>query len=687
MSTTYQEIMVAIGGGLNTSNNPSSIDPDQLVEAIGMEYRPPRQGLFAALGRTRADYGATALGGTKVQGLVALKVAESTTGLNLRAEDYFLDFYGASAWVASADADGQLQFRSVPTGNGAVRWDSTATAFAKITHYEDSFYAYNGVNRNLRFTGAVFRTGTPSMFPHGMIAVTASASSVATAFAGATLLGDYEVWWTESYQGLPSPESAYDGTPTKQTISATGLAILITLPAGIPFNQGVVQGTLWCGIAGQKYPFGYANQYISIASGNTYYVTSEVTNLNGLSPNSNNFYETVGPPDGISVSRDDRPPKAYDMTVFQDCLVCIDSDDRSLLKYSMPGFVGSFPSVHYIPFELESNDDLNAVTVCNNALLVFTSRNGFRVDDLPFSTDGDNIFAARGRAKEPFSIKHGCLSPLGYAVFEVFGSGQLCVFICRDGIHITDGFKTDYASTDLDWYNTVDSVGLSRATLYNNPKYQRIEFRYLDKTDNTAWKCLDFYYHPQMLKESRSGGGIAPEGQVIRGFPRLPILGPRDVPGPVVTLGTLAGDWQTWSGSDYGATAFSEASGTTDGAHRVDANGTINKSWKTKDFYPFDISREGNVYNVFTHQSNVTASGTYTVTGTYVVSEENPPYSATSTVDQSKTGAQSHFDLHSRTQRFSLRGAKNDTGIFQELNYIVMVVDKYGKIRSAASNV
>lgn len=683
MAAAYQEIMIALAGGLNTANDPSSIDPDQLQEATGLEYRPPRNGLLAVGGRTRADYGATALGGDHLFGLIRVKPAEGASPF-LRAENYLVAFGGgSSAWSASADSDGQLQFKHVVTGTDGTRWSSSATAFAKSTHFDDIFYFFNGVDRNLKISGSAFRSSLPQFNAHGMIAVTASASVIATAYAGATLNGDYEVWWTENQQNGTDPESAYTGTPSAITISATGNAIRASLPAGMPFNPGGTAATLWCGIAGQKYPFGYVNQNIfSPASATNYYITGEITNKLPITsfPGDSNFYRTVGPPGGIAVSSDGRPPKAYDMAVFQDCLVCIDADDRSLVKYSLPGFPASFPIVHYVPFELETNDDLNAITICNNALLVFSSYHGFRMDDLPFATDGDDIFAARGRSKEPFSIGHGCLSPLGYAVFEVFGSGQVCMFICRDGIHITDGFKTDYASTDLDWYNTVDSNSLSRASLYNNPKFHRIEFRYKDKTDTTAWKCIDFYYHPMMLKPSRNSM------RHLMGFPRLPMLGPRDVPGPLVTLGTLSGDWRTWSGSDYGATAFSEASGTTDGAKRVDANGTINKSWKTKDFYPFGPSFEGHVYNVYTQQDSITASGSYTITGTYSIDDQDSPFTSTATIDQSKVGARSHGDLASRMQRFNIRGAKDDTGSLQELNYLVVVVDKIGKIKSAKSS-
>ena len=678
----YRELLVALVGGLNTAQDPSEIDNDQLAEAIGMEYRPPLIGLFAVPGRSRADYGSTALGGNKVQGLGRIGPD------NAPASDYIFSLYGASAWVGSAESDGRIQFNTIYTASGVARWSTTATGYAKMVQYGDLIVFYNGVNRNVTMSeSGDFGAGilTPEWQLHGAIAVTASGSVVSTGISSSLAAGTYQLWYTQSINPGAidtAHESAYEGAQSEITLSASGLGIQFTMPAGSNPNQqsvgGAPVGNLYCTILGQKYPFGYVHVAgVNLASGTTYHVTAEQTTVNGsFSAGTYDWtaYQIVAPPDGVAVSAHSRPPIAYDAAIFQDSIVCIDASDRQLIKYSLPDDPHYFPSTYFIPFNTDQNDALNAITVCNNALLVFSSFYGYRVDDLPRASDAEAILTARSRAKEPFSWGHGCISPRGTAVFNIFGSGQLCMFICRDGIHITDGFKTDYVTTDLDWASTVSIANLSKATLFNYPKAHRIEFRYLDAA--SAWQCIDLYYYPSILQESRT-----------KGFPRFPMLGPRPVPGPVAVLGTLGGDWQVWTGSDNGATAFFEGTGTVDNAQLVDASGTVNKSWKTKTWYANGYNADVELLDVYTNQAQTTASGSYTVTATFGVDDEQSPYTATGTVDQSKKGAMPHPDLSNRGQWFNLRGAKNDGGAWQELNSIAFVTQNPSRVRSGKSSV
>lgn len=671
----YKELLAALTGGLNTAQDPSEIDSDQLAEATGMEYRPPLLGLFAVPGRSRADFGSTAMGGTKIQGMARLGPDTAP------ATDYIFAMYGASAWVGSAQSDGRIEFANITTGTGFTRWDTTATAYAKMIQYGDLMVFFNGVNRNATESETSFinnGAGGTDWNPHGSIAVTASGSAVSTGITSTLAAGTYQLWYTEVANSPNSHESAYEGTPTEITLSASGLGIQFTTPAGSSPNGGG-SGSLYCSIVGQKYPFGYVhNQMGNLASGTTYHITAETTTLNAYDGTTNGFewtaYQVVAPPDGVAVSAHSRPPIAYDAVIFQDSVVCIDASDRQLIKYSLPDGPHYFPSTYYIPFNTDQNDALNALTVCNNALLVFSSFYGYRVDDLPRASDAEAILTARSRAKEPFSWGHGCISPRGTAVFNIFGSGQLCMFICRDGIHITDGFKTDYVSTDLDWESTVSIANLSKATLFNNPKRHRIEFRYLDTS--SVWKCIDFYYYPSALKPSRT-----------KGFPRFPMLGPRHVPGPVAVLGTRGSDWQVWSGSDNGATAFYESTGVVDNAQLVDANGTINKSWKTRTWYPYGVNSECELLDVYTNQSQVSASGSYTVTATFGVDDEQLAFTSTGTLTQSYKGNLPHPDLRGRGQWFNLRGEKNDGGAWQELNALTFVVQSPGRVRSGKSSV
>src|SRR2546428_17008 len=194
--------MVALTGGLNTSNNPSSIDPDQLQEATGMEYRPPRSGLFATAGRSRADYGA-AIGGSRINGLTMVTYDSAPGG------PYAIAFTGASSWVGSAEADGRIQFAPLATGSNQNNRFSGTTAIADVVHYGNGFFAWNGADANLFIPGArIGGLGNRIWAQHGMIAVTASGSAIATGVSSTLAAAAYDVWYTEG-NSVTNTESAY----------------------------------------------------------------------------------------------------------------------------------------------------------------------------------------------------------------------------------------------------------------------------------------------------------------------------------------------------------------------------------------------------------------------------------------------------------------------------------------------
>lgn len=691
MAAEYKELLVALTGGLNTSSDPAELSNDELVESIGMEYRPPNIGLHNVLGRTRFDTGGT-LAGAKVQGLVYCGFDTTATSINGPRLLAFTDISAFGATITDSN-----QFVRI---NNSARQFTSVTDFAKGCHYANDWFFWNGKDYSWRIRGTedgqnVFSARIDAAY-HGAFAVTAAAFSVqATAFTGASnTIGTFDCWMTEYFQDstavggnyglreIPALESAFNGTVVPVTLSATNMGIQWTYPAAI--NTGF-HFRPYCSVAGGKYPFGFAigggvSGNVDVAlddAGATVTTNSTATHLVPRESQQIGFeqYAVVQPPDGVPVPANGHPPKPWDITVFQDSICAIDVDDRQLVKYSLPDQPHYFPSTYFIPFETEQQDDLTALAVCNNALLVFSSTYGYRVDDLPRATDGDEIFAGRSRAKEKFSTLHGCVSPRGTAVFSVFGSGELCLFVCRDGVHITDGFKTDYASEKIDWAATVSIANLSKSALLNNPKKHRVEFYYPDVTDSSDWKRLDFYYYPSLLKK-RDGA-----------FPLLPVLGPTDVPGPAATVGIKSSDWMTWVGHDAAGSVWNESTGTDDGANLVDANGTINKSWKTKTFYPLGFNGESELLNVYTHQSQSTASGSYTMTATFGIDDEQSPFTATATVTQSHKGAMPHPELLNRSAWFNLRGAKNDDGAWQELNSIVFVVQRPGRVESGKSSV
>lgn len=632
MARSFDELIVYLNGGLNTSDDPSSIDPDQLQEATGMEYRPPRQGLFAIGGRSRFDQ-AGEFGANDVHGLVFADFEGGTANL--------VAFAGASALSSSG-------ISTSPTGAFQTRKAGlTDTLYADAVHYGDLWFFFNGTDKNWVLKNDL------TTITHGFVAITAT-GTITTA-TGGNLKGTYQIWSTE-YDSVNDVESAFNGVAASYTFGSPNQRYSFARPT--QQNTQADQWRVYMGIANQIYPNGFIVATASAFSITSVGVSAEAT----VTP-----YEIVAPPGGIAVSARSEPPKCIVMRVFQDSLVAIDKDDRQAVKFSLADDPHYFPSVNRVPINPGYQDDSNALEVCNNAILVFTGMYGYRLDDLPRDTDAEDIFTSAGRSKEPFSNGHGCVSPRGTAVFSVFGSGELCLFVSRDGIWITDGYKADYASRELDWENTVDISSLSRSVLKNNPKRSRVEFYYASKANSSVIERLDFYYHPGIIRPPEEAA-----------FPRLPILGPTRVPGYAATLGILNSDYQMFAGSTVLSTAlggvYVEGTGTSDAAQLYDSAGTINKRWKVKDFYPAGINGAARVQRVYTHQSQVTASGTGTLTATFRDDAAANDFTATSQFDQSKKNAQPHFSLDTHCQAFNLRGVKDDGGAWQEVNYLVFVV-------------
>ena len=308
---------------------------------------------------------------------------------------------------------------------------------------------------------------------------------------------------------------------------------------------------------------------------------------------------------------------------------------------------------------------MNTLAVVNDVLLAFSNFWVYRVNDLPRHTDPENLTSAQGRVISELISNHGCTSPRGTALFNVMGVGELLLFVCRDGIHITDGFSVDYASQAIDWEATVSIANLDRAALVNNPKRMRVEFYYPSNADSTKWERMDFYYHPGFLVKDEVG------------FPSLSVLGPTDVPGPAATVGTFNSDWRTYMGTESSAYSWFEGTGVVDNALLVDSSGTINKRFTPRKFY---FGPEGSVLDasfqtnrIYTHQAQTTASGSATLT-IAPVTDDLGSYSATSTVDFSLKGAQPH-EFSERAQGVVVRVVKDDGGTWQEINYMTFVID------------
>jgi len=667
------DVYVYLRGGLQNVLSPAEADDTQFVQAEGAEYRPPHLGVFAVGGRVdmgpdavfSPTGGVSVFGGNFIHGISWLTF--EGTG---EPDDGYLVVYsaGSAYWTRAVEIDGAFSPKwnnmNGPTNSWLRFGNDESTGFAGATHYNNKWYFWNGITKNV--VGPFVPPTVSSMEfkeEHGVPAVTASgfAEPVYGGVAGIEA-GVYQMWHINAIgfepDGLTNKQGAYHSVDAVEvTLTASG-DIKYSFNAAPPsLNPNFDGFYVFSSVAGGKYPYGFSVQ----ENGYDYDLATSVT-ITGLDVV--HGYHITAPLGGVPVSTDGEPPIAYAMRVFQDSLVMIDAESRFNVKYTVPDTPHSVPSTYYIPFNLDLGDKLTALETINEVLLVFSRFYGFRVPNLPYAEDPEAVLTARSRFKSPFSRWQGCTGPMAVAAFSVYGEGELAMFASINGVHVTDGFKSEYSSNSLDWDLIVDKTELWRANMVNNPRRHRIEL-YVINLDGDVVR-YDFYYHPKLLMANPGGA-----------FPAFPVLGPTKVPGLAAAVSTLRGEYQVWNGRIDENRIFQEGTGVVDNALLQDATGSIVKNWKTKNFYLGGPDRSVIMNTLYLHQSEVTAQHTPTVKMNYLNDGgTNPIFTATGTWDMSKSRYQSLNGLYARSQGFNMEIVSTDASAWAELDYAVFVVDR-----------
>jgi len=673
------DVYVYLRGGLQNALSPAEIDDEQMVKATGAEYRPPRLGLFAVGGRvdmgpdeTFGPTGTTrTFGGNFIHGLSWI----TFEGSGEHDNGYLVAYSAGSAYVMDLEdydgafSRGWFQMNSVAK---PLRFGSAeSTGFSAATHYNNKWYYWNGVTKNIvgQFAPPSELGGSPRgnnvkfQEEHGLPAVTSTgfAEPVYGGTAGIEA-GTYQMWHINAIghdpDGQTNKQGAYHSVPAVEVILTASGDIKYSFNAPTPSIDANYDGFyVFSSVSGGKYPYGFSVQ----ENGYDYDIATSVT-ITGLDVV--HGYHITAPLGGVPVSQDGEPPIAYAMRVFQDSLVMIDAESRFNIRYTVPDTPHSVPATYYIPFNLDVGDQLTALETINNTLLVFSKFYGFRVPNLPYAEDPEAVLTARSRFKSPFSRYHGCTGPLAIAPFSVYGEGELAMFVSLDGVHVTDGYKSEYSSNALDWDATVDKTELWRARMQNNPRRHRIEL-YLINLDGDVVR-YDFYYHPKLLMQNPGGA-----------FPAFPVLGPTLCPGLAAAVSTLNDEYQTWNGRIDANRIFQEGTGVADNALLTDATGSIVKDWKTKNFYLGGPDRSVIMNTLYLHQSEVTAQNTPTVKMNYLNDDgTNSVFTATGVWDMSKKRYQAMQGFYARSQGFNMEIVATDASAWAELDYAVFVVDR-----------
>jgi hypothetical protein len=300
---------------------------------------------------------------------------------------------------------------------------------------------------------------------------------------------------------------------------------------------------------------------------------------------------------GITTSygADGPPPVASTGDLFEGQLVLNDISDPSLIRYSLPDNIESFPSVYFLNFESKTQDKVTCVRRLGNKLIVGLAQQMHRINYLPRETDAE---FDRGRAYEAISETEGIVGTQAACLFSPDGGALLLAYVSHAGPRYTDGFQSFSLSDDLDWGATVRLPVAGTTTNYlqncvfvNYATLQQLWLYYTPPGQTTNTKALVFHYN----KAHRKGSGT------------YKVTGPVTVATGSATTGRIGGSELLLTGRS-GGFAYVEDRGYTDAA-----GGTLAFAVKTREIYTAGVGRTGTVENLFIRH-NQDATSTVTVT-------------------------------------------------------------------------
>jgi hypothetical protein len=281
-------------------------------------------------------------------------------------------------------------------------------------------------------------------------------------------------WVTEKIdtEGIQSSISRHaDGTPSISTLStlagsASGFSVTLPYPQT---NPSATHYNLWRTTDGGVYPTGFLVATIPINATDTapvYLDTSDPL----IAPSSTTYgYFSIA---GLVFDRDLPPPVATVMTTFQNVNVVAPVDEPNVLRYSAAGYPESYPLMNRIVLSSERDDTIYGVGVLGNVLGVFMHGRIRRVAHLPTPTD-----PTFGADPEDIATDHGVETRKGIAYLTPSnGEAALIAYVARDGIRVTDMYRSIVTTVNLDWDAIVDVSALSSSQIVNNSFYSRLEF-------------------------------------------------------------------------------------------------------------------------------------------------------------------------------------------------------------------
>lgn len=200
------------------------------------------------------------------------------------------------------------------------------------------------------------------------------------------------------------------------------------------------------------------------------------------------------------------PPVATTGDIFDDQMCVNDVTDKSIIRFSIPGEVEYYPFLYFVPFETKHTDEVTNIARVGNVNLVGLKNNIYRVNYLPRDTDSE---FDRGRCYEPLAEGQGIVGTQAAANLTLPGGEVVRAFASYSGINVTNGFKIETWSDDIDWSALVSTPEnasgtdyLQNCILVDYPVVYQLWFFYTPVSGTTNTKALVFHYHPIHIKEN-----------------------------------------------------------------------------------------------------------------------------------------------------------------------------------------
>jgi hypothetical protein len=344
---------------------------------------------------------------------------------------------------------------------------------------------------------------------------------------------------------------------------------------------------------------------------------------------------------------DGQPPVSSTGDMFEGQLVLNDVEDQSIIRYSLPEYIESFPSIYFLNFESKVQDFVTCIRRLGNKLIVGLKQQLYRINYLPRETDAE---FDRGRAYEAISETEGIVGTQAACLFSPDGGALLLAYISHSGPRYTDGFQSFSLSDDLDWAATVRLPVSGSATNYlqnavfvNYANLSQLWLYYTPPGQTTNTKALVFHYN----QAHRKSGGT------------YKVTGPITVVGLAATTGRIGGNEILLTGQTGGFVyvedrAYADASG-----------GAIAFAVKTREIYSQGVGRTGTVENLFIRH-NQDATSTITVTPYTRYSNAAQTTQATKTFTTAQAGVPKlpfHHNHESIQWKFSEEAPAGSAGI------------------------